>query len=222
MRVATGLQATAAAGPARSAGTIRDMARTDALPPGLEATPGDARTRILAAAYDLFSRSGIRAVGIDAIIARSGVARMTLYRHFASKEELVLAYLEQREERWTRGWLQAEVEARAADPAERLLAVFDVFDPWFRRDDFEGCAFIRVMLESIAGEDVVRTASTASLTRIRAFLEGLAREAGVADPDDFARKWHILMKGSIVAAGEGDADAARRAQQVGRLLLAQG
>jgi AcrR family transcriptional regulator len=198
------------------------MARTDALPPGPEATAGDARTRILAGAYDLFSRNGIRAVGIDAIIARSGVARMTLYRHFASKEELVLAYLELREERWTRGWLQDEVEARADDPAERLLAVFDVFDPWFRRDDFEGCAFIRVMLESIDGEDAVRAASTASLTRIRGFLEALARDAGVADPDDFARKWHILMKGSIVAAGEGDADAARRAQELGRLLLAQG
>jgi AcrR family transcriptional regulator len=198
------------------------MARTDALTPGLDATAGDARTRILAAAYDLFSRSGIRAVGIDAIIARSGVARMTLYRHFVSKEELVLAYLELREERWTRGWLQEEVEARADDPADRLLAVFDVFDPWFRRDDFEGCAFIRVMLESIDGEEAVRAASTASLTRIRAFLEGLARDAGVTDPDDFARKWHILMKGSIVAAGEGDADAARRAQQLGRLLLAQG
>src|SRR3954467_8077216 len=102
--------------------------------PGPGAAPGEARERILSAAYDLFSRRGVRAVGIDAIIAQSGVARMTLYRHFASKEQLVLAYLERREELWTRRWLQAEVEQRASDPAERLLAIFDVFDAWFRRE----------------------------------------------------------------------------------------
>lgn len=171
------------------------------------------------AAYDLFSRRGIRAVGIDAVIERSGVARMTLYRHFSSKEQLVLAYLERREEEWTRNWLQAEVERRATGAADRLLAVFDVFDEWFRSEDFEGCAFIHVMLETADARDAVHTASTESLARIRAFLARLAREAGVDDPDDVARKWHILMKGSIVAAGEGDADAARRAQALGRLLL---
>jgi AcrR family transcriptional regulator len=185
----------------------------------VRAPAGDARERILDAAYELFSRRGVRAVGVDAIIARSGVARMTLYRHFASKEDLVLAYLERREELWTRGWLQAEVEARATDPAARLLAIFDVFDGWFRSEDFEGCAFINVMLESEPGEDPVRVASTAYLASIRVFVEELARGAGVADPTGFARTWHILMKGSIVAAGEGDRDAARRAQAVGRLAL---
>ena len=71
----------------------------------------DARERLLAAAYELFSREGIQAVGIDAIIERSGVARQTMYRHFASKQELVLAFLERREELWTQGWLAAEVGA---------------------------------------------------------------------------------------------------------------
>src|SRR5438552_11387299 len=97
-----------------------------------------ARERILDAAYDLFSRHGVRAVGIDAIVERSGVARMTLYRHFASKDALVLAFLERREERWTRAWLQHEVERRSSDPRARLLAIFDVFDEWFQEADFEG------------------------------------------------------------------------------------
>jgi len=183
------------------------------------ATAIDARERILDTAYDLFSRRGIRAVGIDAIIAQSGVARMTLYRHFGSKEALVLAFLERRDERWTRSWLQAEVEHRADDPAERLLAVFDVFGEWFRRADFEGCSFINVMLEAADPEDPVHRAGRDYLAAIRGYLEGLARQAGAADPDDLARKWHILMKGSIVAAAEGDADAGRRAQEIGRLLL---
>src|SRR6201987_1908853 len=96
-----------------------------------------ARARILDAAYELFSRNGIQAVGIDAVIYRSGVARQTLYRHFASKQDLVLAFLERREDQWTRRWLEDEVRLRATDPASRLLAIFDVFDAWFRRADFE-------------------------------------------------------------------------------------
>jgi AcrR family transcriptional regulator len=179
-----------------------------------------ARTRILDAAYELFSRNGIQAVGIDAVISRSGVARQTLYRHFASKQDLVLAFLERREQEWTRRWLEDEVRARAHEPAARLLAIFDVFDEWFGRPDFEGCSFINVMLEHPDPTDPVHRASVSYLAGIRAFLEGLIREAGIADAQDFARQWHILMKGSIVAAGEGDREAARRAKRIGMLLLA--
>ena len=192
-----------------------------AVAPAAPAASSDARERILEAAYELFSRQGIRAVGIDSIIDRSGVARMTLYRHFASKDALVLAFLERREQRWTRDWLQAEVERRATEPGERLLAIFDVFDEWFQRPDFEGCSFVNVLLEISDPAHDLNRASADSLARIRAFVESLASQAGVPDPDDFARQWHILMKGSIVSAGEGDRQAARRAQELGRLLLAQ-
>jgi AcrR family transcriptional regulator len=180
----------------------------------------DARERILDTAYELFSRNGIRAVGVDAIIDRSGVARMTLYRHFGSKDALVLAFLERREQRWTQEWLQHEVEHRAVDPSERLLAVFDVFDEWFQRDDFEGCSFINVLLEITDPQSQLHRASAGYLAKIRAFVEELAAEAGVADPSALAHKWHILMKGSIVAAGEGDHSAARRAREVAALVLA--
>jgi AcrR family transcriptional regulator len=180
---------------------------------------GDARTRILEAAYDLFSAHGIRAVGIDAIISRSGVARMTLYRHFGSKDDLVLAFLERREQRWTKDWLQHEAERRAADPGEQLLAIFDVFDEWFQRDDFEGCSFINVLLETTDRSSPVRRATADQLARIRGYVAGLASDAGVADPERLAHKWHILMKGSIVAAGEGDREAARRAREVAALVL---
>jgi AcrR family transcriptional regulator len=181
-------------------------------------SPG-ARDRILDAAYELFSRNGIQAVGIDAVISRSGVARQTLYRHFASKQDLVLAFLERREDQWTRRWLEDEVLRRADDPAGRLLAIFDVFGEWFGRADFEGCSFINVMLEHPDPGDPIHRASVSYLAGIRAFVEGLAREAGIADAQDFAQQWHILMKGSIVAAGEGDRDAARRAKSIGTLLL---
>lgn len=180
-----------------------------------------ARERILIAAYELFSRKGVRAVGIDEIIARSGVARMTLYRHFASKEELALAFLERREDMWTTGWLQTEVARGASDPREQLLLIFDVFGAWFRSPTFEGCSFINVMLENSDPLDTLRQASVVHLAVIRVFLEDLAGRAGVKDVEDFARKWHLLMKGSIVAAAEGDLDAARRAREIGAILLSQ-
>ena len=180
---------------------------------------GDARDRILTAAYELFSHRGVQSVGVDAIIERSGVARQTMYRHFASKQDLVLAFLERRDELWTKQWLQAEAERRGADPRESLLAIFDIFDGWFRTPNFEGCSFINVMLEHPDADHPVHRAAAAYLAGIRQFVEGLARRAGIADAESFARRWHILMKGSIVAAGEGDRDAARRAQTIGILLL---
>lgn len=180
-----------------------------------------ARERIDRAAYDLFSRHGIRAVGIDRVVAESGVAKMTLYRHYPTKDKLALAFLRRREELWTRAWLQEEVERRARSPQARLLAIFDVFDRWFRRADFEGCSFINVLLEIDDRASPVRSATVHHLAEIRAFLGRLAAEAGIRNSDAFARQWHILMKGSIVAAGEGDRDAARRAQDLGALLLAR-
>lgn len=181
---------------------------------------GSARERLVAAAYELFSTRGVKATGIEAIIERSGVARQTMYRHFASKQELVLAFLERRDQLWTQDWLQAEVERKASDPEQRLLAIFDLFDEWFRRPNFEGCSFINVLLEHPDAASPVNRAGVSYLAGIRRFLEDLADSAGVKDADDFARRWHILMKGSIVAAGEGDRDAAKRARGIAQLVLA--
>jgi AcrR family transcriptional regulator len=186
--------------------------------PGYPRTVG-ARDRIVDTAYDLFSRHGIRAVGVDRIVAESGVAKMSLYRHFGSKDDLVLTFLQERERRWTNEWLRAEVERRGATPAQRMLAIFDVFGEWFVIEDFEGCSFINVLLEFDDRANRVRQASVEHLGNIRAFLQELATEAGAADPAALAHQWHILMKGSIVAAGEGDQVAARRAQEIGQLLL---
>jgi AcrR family transcriptional regulator len=196
---------------------VREVSR--GRPAGILATVG-ARERIVDTAYALFSQHGVRAVGVDRIVAESGVAKMSLYRHFPSKDELVLSFLQEREQRWTNDWLTAEVERRATSPAERMLAIFDVFGEWFQVADFEGCSFINVLLEFDDRESEVRHASVVHLGNIRSFVSGLAAEAGAADPNALAHKWHILMKGSIVAAGEGDQLAAGRARQMGRLLLA--
>jgi AcrR family transcriptional regulator len=179
------------------------------------------RERILDTAYELFSRRGIRGVGIDEVIERAGVAKATLYRHFPSKDHLALAFLQEREQLWTLGWVEAEARRRGATPEERLLAIFDLFDEWFHRDDFEACSFINVLLELNSRTHPVGSACVEHLENIRAVLRKLAEEAGIEDTDGFARTFHILMKGSIVSAAEGDADAAKRAQAVARLVIEQ-
>ena len=179
----------------------------------------EARQRILDTAYELFSHRGVRAVGVDELIERAGVAKATFYRHFPSKDELVLAFLMQREQLWTHGWVEAQARERGASPEEQLLVIFDLFGEWFANDDFEGCSFINVLLEIGDRQHPVGRASTAALENIRSVIRTLAKEAGLRDPEEFALSWHILMKGSIVQAAEGDLKAAKRAQTMGRLLI---
>ena len=171
------------------------------------------------AAYELFAARGIRDVGVDEVIERASVAKSTLYRHFATKDDLVLAFLELREQRWTRDFVEAEARRRGRTPEGRLLAIFDVFDDWFHRSDFEACSFINVLLE-MGPEHPAGSASIGHLENIRAVVRDLAREAELGNVDEFARSWHILMKGSIVSATEGDGDAAKRAKAMGRSLIA--
>jgi len=178
-----------------------------------------ARERILDTAYELFSHRGIHDVGVDELVERAGVAKATLYRHFPSKDELVLAFLKQREQIWTYGWVEREARRRGGTPEEQLLGIFDLFDEWFHRDDFEGCSFVNVLLEFGDLDHPVGRASADYLENIRSVVRNLALEAGLRDPDAFALSWHILMKGSIVQAAEGDRDAAKRAQALGGLLI---
>lgn len=187
-------------------------------PPG-PASP--ARERILSASYDLFTRRGIRDVGIDEVIARSAVAKATLYRHFPSKDHLVLAFLARREQVWTVDLIAAESKRRARDAEEELLAIFDVFDDWFRQgEDYEACTFVNVLLEMGAAHPAGR-ACIGYLDNIRSVVRERAERAGLRDPAEFACSWHILMKGSIIAAAAGDTEAALRAQAMGRALIQQ-
>jgi AcrR family transcriptional regulator len=180
-----------------------------------------ARERILSAAYELFSRRGIRAVGTDEVIARANVAKATLYRHFATKNDLVLAVLDRREELWTRGLIEAQSGERGTTPEEQLLAIFDVMHEWFQsRDGFEGCSFINVLLE-LGVDHPAGRASVAHLDRVRDIVRHRAVAAGMTDIEDFASSWHILMKGAIILAAVGDRGAALLAQKMARSLIEQ-
>jgi AcrR family transcriptional regulator len=176
------------------------------------------RERLVDAAYDLFSREGVNQVGVDKILAKSGCAKASLYSNFKTKVDLAIAFLDRREAVWTRGWLESEIKSRATNPEARLLAIFDVFDGWFRTKQFEGCSFINVLLESKV-DSPVRRAAAIHLAKIRAMVRRLAEEANLREPEKFAQAWHMLMKGSIVSAGEGNRNAAREAKCAARLVL---
>jgi AcrR family transcriptional regulator len=177
------------------------------------------RRRIDETAYRLFSRNGIRGVGVDTICAESGVAKMTLYRHYPAKEDLALSFLRQRTQLFSRPW-QQDVERRARSPEARLLAVFDALGEWFRRKDYAGCPVIKALLETQDRHDPVRKGTLGYFAELRSFLRRLAEEAGLHRPDDIAGAWMVLIKGAVVAACAGDRAASARAKKLAAALLA--
>lgn len=191
---------------------------TQVLLPARAAGFSETHERIIDASYRLFAARSVRDVAMDEVVAAAGVAKATLYRHFPTKDELVLAFLARREEAWTFGIVEAGARSRSDTPEGRLLAIFDVFDEWFHRDDFEACSFTNIQLE-MGSDHPLGRACAHYIDGIRSMLSGLADDAGFIDPEEFARSWHLLMAGSIVQAAGGDRDAARRARTLGARLI---
>lgn len=177
------------------------------------------RERILDAASAAFYRRGIRAVGVDSVIADAGVAKATLYRHFPSKDALVQAFLERRDHRW-RAWFAEAVDRLAPDPADRPLAVFDALGEWFASDDFRGCAFINAAVEITDPAHPARAAVRDHERRLAEHLTRLCREAGLDDPEGASAALFLLVEGAIVCAlVEGTHTPAARARTAAARLL---
>lgn len=177
------------------------------------------RDRILDTAIRLFYSRGIRGVGIDAVIAESGVAKATFYKHFPSKDDLVLAYLEKADRAW-RGKLQAAAEAAGSDPRERLLGMFDALGESCRTEGYHGCAFINTAAETANGTAAHRRA-VEHKAAVRAWVRDMAKASGARDPDALAFALTLLLDGGL-ANGVLDADprAADSAKNAARLLIA--
>lgn len=178
-----------------------------------------ARKRILLTAYDLFSQRGVRDVSVDEIIRTSGVAIATFYRHFSSKNELAAEFLKLRAELWSTEAVVAESQRRAIEPRGRLLAILDIFDEWFHREDFEGDSFVNVLIE-MGSEHPLGRASIEHLGDVRQSVQRMAEEAQLREPEDFARAFQLLMNGAIIGAMMGDTLASRRARTIAEKLIA--
>ncbi|WP_457973465.1 TetR/AcrR family transcriptional regulator [Arthrobacter sp. D1-17] len=178
---------------------------------------GGPREKIVAAAYQLFARRGIRDVGVDELIRASGVAKATFYRHFRSKDDVVLAFLEQWYLERTVA-IEIAIARRGTSDEAAMLTIFDVFDDWFREGAAQVSSFLHVLME-MGSDHPLGKASIQYLDRTRQQIEELAESAGLKDPHDFAWSIHILIKGAIVAAAEGDSRAAGRARTMAQLLM---
>jgi AcrR family transcriptional regulator len=177
------------------------------------------RDALLDTAEALFARHGYRAVGIDAVLSAAGVAKMTLYKHFRSKEELIAAVLERRASALAAG-LAERIAAAPEDPGARLLVVFDWLDQAVRSEEFHGCLFIKAASEYPAAEDLPRQAAEAFKEGCRQRLEGLCRELKAADPEGLARQLQLLFEGALVVAFlQRDPQAASDARRAAEALL---
>ena len=179
------------------------------------------RDHLVDIALDLFSRDGFHATGIDKILAESGVAKMTLYKHFRSKDELILAALRRRDERF-RNWFMRTVERRADTPRERLLAMFDALEEWFTESKFTGCIFINAAAEYAASDNPIHATSAEHKRLVLAYVCDLAAAAGARDPDELTAELGLLIEGAIVMAHVyGQCDYARTARSAAEKLIDQ-
>ena len=166
--------------------------------------PKSRRDDLVDTALKLFYAGGFNATGIDKILAESGVAKMTLYKHFRSKDELILAVLHRRDEQF-RNWLMGEMEKAAPDPHGRLLAMFDALGVWFSGRAFKGMGFYGCAFINAAGEfgDHTHPAHRAAAEHKRSivdYLERLCSEAGAPEPRHLAEQLALLKEGAIATA----------------------
>jgi AcrR family transcriptional regulator len=178
-----------------------------------------ARQRILETALKLFYAEGVRAVGIDRIIAESGVAKMSFYRHFPSKADLVCAFLEERHRRWM-AWFQKRFEVHSEKRRPELPVAADVLREWFLSKDFRGCAFINILAETTQTDTRERAIARSHKEELLLFLETVARADGASRPRTTARLALMAIEGAIVRAEmTGDATApASDCRQLLRML----
>jgi AcrR family transcriptional regulator len=186
--------------------------------PASAAPVSAARGRILDTAFRLFYALGLRAVGVDRIIAESGVAKATFYKHFPAKDDLVLAYLDRVDEVWS-GQLRAAAEAAGAAPADQLVGMFDALASACRRDGYRGCAFINAAAENEAGTPIHHRTLTHK-DAVRAWVRSLAEDAGADDPDELARVLTLLLDGGLASGSvDGRPDAPMAAKAAARALV---
>jgi AcrR family transcriptional regulator len=187
--------------------------------PPVGTIPPNKRDHLLTTAWRLFYRDGYQRVGIDTILAEAQVAKMTLYNHFKSKDELIVTLLDERNALIITSLDRAIAEA-GSKPAARFLAVFNWLSEWFSSEDFRGCAFIRALAEFPDLEHPVHQAAWRFKTAFKGRLVDVVRENGARKPAAVADSLSMVIDGAIVAAHGGDrSTAAATAKATARALL---
>ena len=164
-----------------------------------ETMTSHARDRLLDKAVELFYRNGCTATGIDRLLAEAGVAKMTLYKNFGSKDKLLLAAAERMRDAHharMREWL----DRHADSPRGKLLALFDFIDHWVSADDFHGCPFVNVATEFSDPDHPAHRAAAGYKREQYAWFRELAEKAGITEPERFTDRLVVLVEGAVALA----------------------
>lgn len=177
------------------------------------------RERILDTATDLFYRRGVNNVGVDEVVANSGASKMSLYKHFGSKDMLVVAYVRRWDERWV-AWLKRTVISISPAPRDRLLAVFEALERRFEEVGFRGCAYLNCSIELADAAHPAHRACLEDQETVRAYLLELAGHVGVRDPEDLSHQLLMVLNGALLTAVlRSDPDVARTAHRTAKALI---
>lgn len=184
-------------------------------------SPSATQEKLLRATEHLIYSGGINATGMDLIVKTSGVARKSLYKHYPTKEALVAAALQARDERWMQWFVDAT--SAAPTPRGRLMSIFDALREWFASEGFRGCAFINAAGEIGDADSPIRQVARLHKERLLAHVLALTQAAGLPQPHERARQLLVLIDGAIaVAMVSGDASITDSAERAAATLIAGG
>lgn len=189
---------------------------------GLPDEPKTGRERLVAAAVELFYRQGFGAVGVDQVIAKAGVTKTTFYKHFESKDDLMVAAVQRRDEWESQGWDRAIRKIAGDDPVGQLLAKFDVMDLWFNDPEFRGCMFMNAAAEFPNPHDPVHQAAASFISKNRNQIRKLSLDAGASaeSAEAFADQYMMIAEGAfILRQTQSRNDAAKIAKTSVELLV---
>ena len=177
------------------------------------------REHLINTTIDLFCEHGYHATGIDRIIDKAGVSKKTLYTHFRSKEELIIAALRQHDGLFRNNFMR-QVDQLAKTPQKKLLAIFDVAESWFSQKKFFGCMFINVIGEYSEKDSPIRDICMQFKRLMRNYIRDLCVQAGAEEPDILADRLALLFEGAVVTAQVSQVqEAAKTAKGIARPLI---
>lgn len=157
------------------------------------------RDELVQKALDAFYRNGFHATGMDMLVAETGISKTSMYKHFRTKEDLILAVLRLRDERF-RNWLYRRMEELGQSPKEQLIAMFDALGEWFEEQGFKGCMFVKASSEYQEPSNPIHMQSADHKRLLEQHFTELATRGGFSKPGLLARQLLLLKEGAIVTA----------------------
>ena len=177
------------------------------------------RDELVQKALQVFYRTGFHATGMDKLVEETGISKTSMYKHFRTKEDLILAVLRLRDEHF-RNWLYRRMEDLAGPPKDQLIAMFDALGEWFGEPGYKGCMFIKASSEYQDAAHPIHKQSADHKRLLELHMTDLSEKAGLAEPGAVARQLLHLKEGAIVTAHLGHTEhPAQDAKAAARLLV---